>query len=58
MSASVGAAVGTWAVLPFMPGFPAEVAAETLTVVGIEIKLVAEPARGVRHAGAGLGGTG
>ena len=42
MSASVGAAVGTWAVLPFLPGIPAEMAAETLTVVGIEIKLVAE----------------
>jgi len=42
MSASVGAAVGTWSVLPFLPGFPAEVATETITVVGIEIKLVAE----------------
>jgi hypothetical protein len=42
MSARVGAAVGTWAVLPFLPGIPAEIAAETLTVVGIEIKLVAE----------------
>ena len=42
MSATVGAAVGTWAVLPFLPGVPAEMAAETLTVVGIEIKLVAE----------------
>jgi hypothetical protein len=42
MSASVGAAVGTWAVVPFLPGIPAEVAAETLTVIGIEIKLVAE----------------
>jgi hypothetical protein len=42
MSATVGAAVGTWAVLPFLPGVAAEMAAETLTVVGIEIKLVAE----------------
>jgi hypothetical protein len=42
MSASVGAAVGTWAVLPFLPGFPAELATETITVVGIEIKLIAE----------------
>jgi hypothetical protein len=42
LSASVGAAVGTWAALPFLPGFPAELAAETLTVVGIEIKLIAE----------------
>lgn len=41
-SATVGAAVGTWAVLPFLPGVPAEMAAETLTVVAIEIKLVAE----------------
>ena len=30
------------AVLPVLPAFPAEVAAETLVVVGIEIKLVAE----------------
>jgi hypothetical protein len=42
MSASVGAAVGTWSVLPFLPGIPAEVATETITVVGIEIKLIAE----------------
>jgi hypothetical protein len=42
MTAGVGAAVGTWAALPFLPGFPAEMAAETLTVIGIEIKLVAE----------------
>jgi hypothetical protein len=42
MSASVGAAVGTWSVLPFLPGIPAEMATETITVVGIEIKLVAE----------------
>jgi hypothetical protein len=42
MSASVGAAVGTWSVLPFLPGIPAELATETITVVGIEIKLVAE----------------
>ncbi len=42
MSASMGAAVGTWAVLPFMPGFAAQVAAETVGVVGIEIKLIAE----------------
>jgi hypothetical protein len=39
---SVGAAVGVWAVLPVVPAFPVEVAAETLAVVGIEIKLVAE----------------
>lgn len=41
-SAAVGGAVGTWAMLPLLPIFPAEVAAETLTAVGIEIKLVAE----------------
>lgn len=41
-SATVGAAAGTWALLPLLPLFPAEVAAETLTAVGIEIKLVAE----------------
>jgi len=42
MSASMGAAVGTWAVLPFMPGFAAQVATETVAVVGIEVKLIAE----------------
>jgi hypothetical protein len=42
MSAAVGAAIGTWSVLPFLPGIPAEVATETITVVSIEIKLVAE----------------
>jgi hypothetical protein len=41
-SAAVGGAVGAWAVLPVLPAWPAEVAAETLAVVGIEIKLVAE----------------
>jgi hypothetical protein len=41
-SAAVGAAVGAWAVLPVPPAFPAEIAAETLALVGIEIKLVAE----------------
>lgn len=39
---AVGATVGAWAVLPFVPAFPVEVAAETLSVVAIEIKLVAE----------------
>jgi hypothetical protein len=42
MSATVGAAVGTWSVVPFLPGIPAEVATETISVVGIEIKLIAE----------------
>ncbi len=35
-------AVGTWSVVPFLPGIPAEVATETITVIGIEIKLIAE----------------
>jgi hypothetical protein len=41
-SAAVGMAVGAWAVLPFMPAAGLEIATETLSVVGIEIKLVAE----------------
>ena len=41
-SAAAGAAAGAWAVVPVVTTFPAEVAAETLVVVGIEIKLVAE----------------
>jgi hypothetical protein len=41
-TASVGAVVGVWAVLPVVPAFAVEVAAETVTVVGIEVKLVAE----------------
>ena len=41
-SAAAGGAVGVWAALPTLPAFPAEVAAETLVLVGIEIKLVAE----------------
>src|ERR1700731_2910503 len=41
-SGAVGGATGAWAALPVLPAFPAEVAAETLAVVGIEIKLVAE----------------
>ena len=39
---AVGGATGAWAALPVVPAFPAEIAAETLAVVGIEIKLVAE----------------
>jgi hypothetical protein len=39
---AVGGATGAWAALPTLPAFPAEVAAETLAVVGIELKLVAE----------------
>lgn len=41
-STAVGGTTGAWAALPALPAFPAEVAAETLAVVGIEIKLVAE----------------
>jgi len=41
-SAAVGGAGGVVSVLPVLPAFPAEVLAETLVVVGIEIKLVAE----------------
>jgi hypothetical protein len=41
-SAAAGGVAGVWATLPVLPSFPAEVAAETLVLVGIEIKLVAE----------------
>jgi hypothetical protein len=41
-AAAVGATTGAWAALPTLPAFPAEIAAETLAVAGIEIKLVAE----------------
>jgi hypothetical protein len=41
-AAAVGGAIGAWAVLPAVPAFPVEIAAETLALVGIEIKLVAE----------------
>jgi hypothetical protein len=41
-SAAVGGATGAWSALPVLPAFPAEIAAETLAVVGIEIKLVGE----------------
>jgi hypothetical protein len=41
-SGTAGGAAGVWAALPVMPAWPAEVAAETLIVVGIEIKLIAE----------------
>ena len=50
---AVGAMIGLWAVLPIVPAFPLEVAAETLAVVGIEIKLVAE-----LHEAYGVGLTG
>jgi hypothetical protein len=41
-AAAAGGAAGMAAILPVLPAFPVEVAAETLVVVGIEIKLVAE----------------
>jgi hypothetical protein len=63
-AATVGGATGAWAALPTLPAFPAEVAAETLAVVGIEVKLVAElhevygmgaPGTGAERARAYLG---
>src|SRR6266516_4373165 len=54
-SATVGGAVGAWAALPALPAYPVEVATETLALIGIEVKLVAElheaygtPATGTR----------
>jgi hypothetical protein len=41
-SAAVGGAVGAWAALPVLPAFPVELVTETLALVGIEIKLIAE----------------
>jgi hypothetical protein len=41
-AATIGGATGAWAALPALPAFPAEVAAETLAIVGIEVKLIAE----------------
>ncbi len=41
-AAAAGTAAGMAAALPVLPAFPAEVAAETLVLVGIELKLVAE----------------
>ena len=39
---AVGAAVGAWAALPALPAFPVELVTETLALIGIELKLVAE----------------
>ena len=52
-AAAAGAGPAAVAVLPVLPAFPAEVAAETLLVVGIELKLVAElhEAYGIRAPG-------
>jgi hypothetical protein len=41
-SAAVGGAVGAWAALPALPAFPVEIVTETLALIGIEIKLIAE----------------
>jgi hypothetical protein len=41
-SAGVGAAVGVAAALPFVPTLPVELGVETLALVGIELKLIAE----------------
>jgi len=41
-SAAVGATIGAWSILPVAPAFPVEIVTETLTLVGIEIKLIAE----------------
>ena len=52
-AAAAGGAAGMASALPVLPAWPVEVAAETLVVVGIEIKLVAErhEAYGVPAAG-------
>ena len=41
-AATAGGAAGVAAALPVLPAFPVELAAETLILVGIELKLVAE----------------
>jgi len=41
-SAAAGGAAGMWVVLPVPTVYPAEIVAETLVMVGIEIKLIAE----------------
>jgi hypothetical protein len=41
-SAGMGAAVGAAAAVPFVPGLPVELAVETIGVVAIELKLIAE----------------
>ena len=41
-AASVGAAVGAATMLPVVPAMPVEIATETLALVGIELKLIAE----------------
>lgn len=41
-AAVVGGAAGVWAAIPALTALPAELATETLALVGIEVKLVAE----------------
>ena len=41
-SAAAGGAAGMWVALPVPAAYPAEIVAETLITVGIEIKLIAE----------------
>jgi hypothetical protein len=41
-AAAAGGAAGVASALPVLPAFPAEIAAETLVLVGVELKLVAE----------------
>jgi hypothetical protein len=41
-AAAAGGATGLASALPVLPAFPAEIVAETLVLVGIELKLVAE----------------
>jgi hypothetical protein len=41
-SAGVGAAVGAAAAVPFIPTWPVELGVETLTLVAVELKLIAE----------------
>lgn len=54
-AAGVGAAVGASMVLPVVPAVPVEIGVETLAVVGIELKLVAElhEVYGMRAPGSG-----
>jgi hypothetical protein len=55
-SAAVGGAVGAWAALPVLPAYPVEIATETLALIGIEIKLVAELHEAYGTPAAGTGG--
>jgi hypothetical protein len=41
-AAAAGGTAGVAATLPVLPAFPVEIAAETLVLVGIELKLIAE----------------